>query len=546
MDTISFVGNVDADLSILLYLDGKSLLYFFSVCHRCSLLSSLLPWSEEIDKRFPGLPIPSNVRPGWMYAHIKSIGVIDLMKWLCRYNFLLSLRYALKWNTNFRDVNYVLIYAAAKGGCIDMLEWMESNLPFDYETVLEGGITTRRDEVIEWALKRYTRLSPRVVELAAEHGNIKLLSRASGMDSGLWYHALQGALTRGQLETVKWIVWNGGSMPSLQWLGLAASGGNIEVVDWVLSKGVVAGVDGVRTALMNGHINVAQRLVKEMGCTCIPDVINDVIHCGNLESIMWLWDTQKDGITTGAVSEALLHCNIPLMDWMHERGVRVTSIDVENSVRNGNCKAVRWLCSKGYGLSSDHFTLAIRRGHTKVAQVLLDGGVQQRLLVDDGEWPWVSDRWLRKKGLLGEQRVTRTIYTLGGVGWSLHATTEPSHRKYIPGLGVFDMDVVDDSKHKKRVLKEIVTKYCCHNILVIVSSRPEEEKISRMLELNLPIIILTITSVDSVGKVFMDVITKYFEPTPRACVFWCGLGEHGREIMRAMKGEFYTPDQVFI
>lgn len=273
----------------------------------------------------------------------------------------------LKWLTtleNGRRYDAKTGEAAASGGHLEVLEWLDDNNCERDQRACNAAASMGYLEVLKWLIaKEWPWTDPTIYGAAAKNGHIAILSylhstwnddHTIGCD---WtVNTCYSAAESGQLETLEYL--RSSECPwseELCSIG-AASGGHIDILEWIQGKIGRLSEGLCWSAAKNGQLATIQWLVNEKYPIPI-DIFDAAIIGGNLELLQWLkeqgcrWD---DELWLFATEEQ----SILVLEWLKDNNcpwntgaysiakgiaseVYYSGISQENAVLN-------WLDANGY------------------------------------------------------------------------------------------------------------------------------------------------------------------------------------------------------
>eukprot|EP00594_Rhizosolenia_setigera_P017293 CAMPEP_0178966780 /NCGR_PEP_ID=MMETSP0789-20121207/17126_1 /TAXON_ID=3005 /ORGANISM="Rhizosolenia setigera, Strain CCMP 1694" /LENGTH=226 /DNA_ID=CAMNT_0020652111 /DNA_START=345 /DNA_END=1025 /DNA_ORIENTATION=+ len=161
----------------------------------------------------------------------------------------------------------------------------------------KGVVFYNRRDVLDWTLQRQNIYSLKgICNVAGEEGRIDLLEE-------VWSNVNDEDYKRTIFQHVD---------------RSAARGGKINVLKWLLNKGLpiywCAG-----GAARYGQLHVLQWLKEEKGLELNGDLYRNAIQAGQLNVMKWLREQEVDWYEGNSVCEAI-EGNLEILQWLHDEG----------------------------------------------------------------------------------------------------------------------------------------------------------------------------------------------------------------------------------
>uniref|UniRef100_A0A061R459 F-box domain-containing protein n=1 Tax=Tetraselmis sp. GSL018 TaxID=582737 RepID=A0A061R459_9CHLO len=153
-----------------------------------------------------------------------------------------------------------------------------------------GGAAAIR--MLRWAREENMPPCPwdsEVCNIAAEAGDIELLSWAYENGCPWGPDTAIAAARKGQLETLKWLrqhgcPWSDSAAPAGQ---RAAAGGHLAVLQWLTTEGFTCDKNTAATAAAGGHLEVLKWLRNSLNCEWGKETTVAAARGGHLELLKW-------------------------------------------------------------------------------------------------------------------------------------------------------------------------------------------------------------------------------------------------------------------
>mmetsp|Transcript_18287 Transcript_18287/g.45505 ORF Transcript_18287/g.45505 Transcript_18287/m.45505 type:complete len:542 (-) Transcript_18287:399-2024(-) len=268
-------------------------------------------------------------------------GHLEVLKW-CR----------AKWKRHREVIPWgpEVCSAAAGNGQLETLKWaFENGCPWDAETCAKAAKIGRLD-ILQYVRQRDCPWDGEASTGAAFHGHLEVLTwiqeNGGVMDTGVAESVPFYAAVGGHLEVLKFahainLPWDsqtycamaasGADMPMLTWLhgnhgnewnemtpALAAQGGHLDVLKWVIARGCPWGYQVWKGAALEGHLHILEYAAAD--------------HCPGRDA------------APAAAAEA---GRVDVLRWLHQRGVPLDQRTCINAAKGGHLEALMWAREQG-------------------------------------------------------------------------------------------------------------------------------------------------------------------------------------------------------
>ncbi|ETM31930.1 hypothetical protein L914_20576, partial [Phytophthora nicotianae] len=230
--------------------------------------------------------------------------------------------------------------------------------------------------------------------------------------------AFDAAPDRGCLKSVKWLV---ETFPGAVWpLGLAAHGGNLEMVQWLHEHANFDGAqlpgdfddvgdvlelfsnvflvedfaggenrlkpaglrfvcgrrprvtDSMDWAALGGHLDVLQWLDANRNDGCSPEAVNGAAEAGHFQILLWLNSHYSAQWTSQAMDYAAQGGQLEIVKWMHDNRTKVanTTAAMNSAAESGHLDVVKWLHGNRTEGTTSAMNNAAANGHLDVVKWL--------------------------------------------------------------------------------------------------------------------------------------------------------------------------------
>lgn len=290
-----------------------------------------LKWlREKIDKKECNFVVLPHCNSNLVCNYASRYGHVNCLEWLLNNGYSFSDRDAIIAARNgFLGIlellherglklTYQVLEAAAKGGSVEVIEWLLSKRVFcmtgevclyaankghlealkcfvshgwrvNSNTFCQGSIHI---EIMEYLKEIGCRIEPDTVRYLLREGNLKSLKwiwkkyplrrqELFTQDNCMWY-----ACSGGNLELVRFVE-KKGEVLKPEHFSAAIISGNVELLKILREKGAQISVSSFSNACFEGHIPVLEYL-KGLSCEYTGDCYNKAAGSNNLEVLRWL------------------------------------------------------------------------------------------------------------------------------------------------------------------------------------------------------------------------------------------------------------------
>ncbi|KAI9994690.1 hypothetical protein PInf_011517 [Phytophthora infestans] len=213
------------------------------------------------------------------------------------------------------------LLAAATGGHGDLVLWL-------YREVFHGFYMQSNQEVMDELARHGDVDAPPRLDFAAEGGNIAMVQwlLTQSRDAGKQW-ALKNAAAQGHLEIVKLLVSEGMVYLDGEAFYDAAANGHLSVVQWLKESnlGLKMAYKAMDLAATNGHLEFAAA-------------------GGHLEVLKWLHENCWTEPSVDIMDVAAASGNLELVKWLHEHAAaKFSTAAMDGAAKEGHLAAVKWL-----------------------------------------------------------------------------------------------------------------------------------------------------------------------------------------------------------
>lgn len=192
---------------------------------------------------------------------------------------------------------------------------------------------------------------------------------------------IAAAAGRGQLTMLQWLMvhrradWKAATNNSaIDLMACAATGGYLEMVQWMYDSGIPLTSTVMDAAAAGGHLVVVAWLASNTTEGCTTNTIDGAAANGHLAVVEWLHFNRLEGCTTHAMDAAAGNNHLDVVQWLHSHrheGCSVAAMDL--AAANGHLDMLAWIHQHTQAGCSHHaIEGAAAQGRLDVLQWLQD------------------------------------------------------------------------------------------------------------------------------------------------------------------------------
>lgn len=226
--------------------------------------------------------------------------LLDLLKkweYICTDNAALTaarlghLKVLIWIKTNKYPIPTECLDEAIRKGHTDIIKWLiNQNYKYTDQSVyisIETGNINIFNEIKAYYILNNLSLPLDIANLAALHGNIKVLEWANENDYKINKNILSSVIANGYIRVAEWLLRHNFKLKD-EHCCIAASKGRIDFLEWLISKKAPYDSDTCLAAVINGHLKILEYL-RMIKCnwdkdTCLLAAQNN----NNTEIINWI------------------------------------------------------------------------------------------------------------------------------------------------------------------------------------------------------------------------------------------------------------------
>ncbi|TYZ69250.1 hypothetical protein PybrP1_000758 [[Pythium] brassicae (nom. inval.)] len=236
---------------------------------------------------------------------------------------------------------------AAEAGRLDVLQWLDANMPDDRGTTraMDEAACNGHFEVVKWLhANRQEGCTSRAIDKAALGGHLDVVkwlheNRQEGCTTG----AMDNAAANNHLDVVKWLHENRQEGCTTSAMDGAATYDHLDVVQW-LHKNRQEGctTDAMDGAAANGYLRVVKWLHENRSEGCTTRAQDET---QSMEVLRWLRDHRSEGCTNGLMVDAVRRGDFEKLLYSVEKKIGQGYLGrvIETTVRNFQFEVFQWL-----------------------------------------------------------------------------------------------------------------------------------------------------------------------------------------------------------
>lgn len=312
----------------------------------------------------------------------------------------------LWWGDALSLLPHEVIRTPNKSDIFKMVKWIhDSVVPVDPDETSSIVLTAARIgdlEMLTWILKLESIRRWRMEELvtwAAWFGHKNVLEWAvDHLGATLSQGEMNGAVSGGQLELAQWLLSKGINSLSVAAITDAVRSKHSNVIEWVFNHLILPTNDfgpmSDFTLALEGQLDIFERLDR-IGVTFSPMAMDVAARSGNLHLVKWLHEHQtgcsfaaidgaadnghldiirwlhsnrSEGCTTNAMDQTATQGHLEVVQWLHEHRTEGCTVQAMNGAStNGHLAVVKWLHShRNEGCTTDAMDGAAKSGHLDI------------------------------------------------------------------------------------------------------------------------------------------------------------------------------------
>lgn len=266
--------------------------------------------------------------------HIALCGKLKLLKWL-----VLN-----KYKLNYKN-SYHTIKAAAKGGHINIIEYLLDNGVEQTGEILFGAAETGQLNVIKWYINKYGPLFDyfyeNIIYTIIKNNQIKLLH---------WFH--DNNYPKLSKITTYAVIYN-----------------NIELLEWLYNHKYPLSNMAYYYCSISGNMNIMKWLINH-NCPFYENITGVAASHYHFDIVKFLYDNGHKLEKSVAVYAAK-NGNMDILEWYYEKCKELSSEICSNAIKNGNFEILKWAINNGCKTNNETYDTVINNNNIEILEWLL-------------------------------------------------------------------------------------------------------------------------------------------------------------------------------
>jgi hypothetical protein len=242
-------------------------------------------------------------------------------------------------------------------------------------SLLPAAAAIGRQDIVEWALTHGIFFwGGETCRAAASGGHLQLLQWLHGKGCPWDYRTCEGAAAGGHMDLLQWArtkgcAWNACTCAA------AASSGHLQLLQWARANGCSWDSRTCSRAAANGHLQVLQ-WARANGCSWDTQTCSHAARNGHLPVLQWArangcsWDEHT-------CSEAAAGGHLQLLQWARTNGCIWTPYVCFQAASGGHLELLQWALANGCIWDARVCTVAAGRGHLRMLQWCVEDSSQE-------------------------------------------------------------------------------------------------------------------------------------------------------------------------
>lgn len=303
---------------------------------------------------FGHLP-PASLDPVRVFCDAASRGHMDVLRWLHA-------------NGLVPPYSAPMAESAASRGRLDALQWMAAHLPdalFD-ASIVEAAAQYGHLDIVEWLCDNYPGAQPtsRALTAAVNNGHMGVVRYVCDRQPalGVLYSAVDTAVAHGCFANMRH----------------DAPQGYLDAIEWLRANrpSIAPSPYAMRTAILTGHLDIAQWLHAHYDTLCTPECIDLAAPTGRVDLIGWVRTTYGHACTIDALHGAAAGGHVAMFDWLRDHFPHLvpTTHTLDIAAALGHLDVIKWIHRNHPDVraSGSALWLATRKGDPAVVRFLCE------------------------------------------------------------------------------------------------------------------------------------------------------------------------------
>jgi hypothetical protein len=239
-------------------------------------------------------------------------------------------------------------------------------------------------EMVKWALENgcpknsYLIKLEEVSELAIQNGNLEMLKLLHNHGFPIPWSGGEHAAYGGYLNILKWIVQNGHPIRREHLSNPAASGGNLEVLQYIRDNIPQArwGKDVCQSAARSQNPLPILKWLRGINCPWDAWTSKELAEKHQFEALKWAVENgcPASGVIADCIAKSGHPDTLLLLQWAHGRGLNPGNDILFNLSKNNNDEAFMWAFENGHLLTDNALDSIVENENIKLLNFLSSKG----------------------------------------------------------------------------------------------------------------------------------------------------------------------------
>jgi ankyrin repeat protein len=284
----------------------------------------------------------------------------------------------------------------AEGCTTNAMTWAAANNDFDMVTFLDANRAEGCD--CDAMVK------------AARRGHLEMVKWLhSNRSEGCTAEAMDAAASNGHLDVVKFLHSHRDEGCTTKAMDDASGSGHLDVIEWLhANREEGCTEDAIHSAVENGHLEVVKWHFSNRGMNSLWCQLDVAASFGQLAMVQFLHEVDNDDgpelCTTFAMNEAAANGHLEVVKWLYEnRSEGCTAVALSNAATSGHHEVAKWLIAHTYkGYHACAFNDSAAKGdlamlellHANIEETYEDDGLGDEIGIPQGGFQnWEDDPW---------------------------------------------------------------------------------------------------------------------------------------------------------
>lgn len=149
-------------------------------------------------------------------------------------------------------------------------------------------------------------------------------------------------------------------------ISYAAKVGTVEIMEWLVSKGVEFVYYTFPNAALGGNLDTL-KFLKENDCESDEYTYKQAVVNGNRANLEWLEDNGFP-FDSGCYEAAIENNDLDTMKWLHQKGLKFDYYTFMKAALRGNFEIMKWLLETDCPVNSQVFNISVGAGDLEIVK----------------------------------------------------------------------------------------------------------------------------------------------------------------------------------